>query len=290
MARADTVDVQRASQRFIRKAMAAPLLTREREAALARAWAERRDEAALHELVGCHHRLVVSIVSQYRGYGLSFADLLQEGSLGLMQAAARFDAEREVRFSTYAVWWIRAAIQDFILRNWSVVRLGTTTSEKALFFNLRRLRARIAGASGGRMGVEERDQVAASLSVTEAQVEVMEARLSGADQSTNVTLGEDGETQWQDLLVDERPTPEQVVTELRDSATRSRWLARALGQLPEREERIIRQRHLGEGGVTLEELGQELGVSKERVRQLEQRALKALRRLITETAGAEARL
>ena len=171
----------------------------------------------------------------------SAADMLQEGSLGLMQAAARFDAEREVRFSTYAVWWIRAAIQDFILRNWSVVRLGTTTSEKALFFNLRRLRARIAGASGGRMGVEERDQVAASLSVTEAQVEVMEARLSGADQSTNATLGEDGETQWQDLLVDERPTPEQVVTELRDSATRSRWLARALGQLPEREERIIRQ-------------------------------------------------
>jgi RNA polymerase sigma-32 factor len=284
MASSEQVDSQTATQRYIRDAMKAPLLTREREVALAQAWAQDRDQAALDELVSSHARLVVSQATAYRGYGLSMSDLVQEGNLGLMQAAARFDPDREVRFSTYAVWWIRAAIQDFVLRNWSMVRLGTTTQEKALFFNLRRLRAKIAGADGQISDADARTKIADELKVQLNQVENMESRLSGPDQSANAPLGEDGSSEWQDLLVDDGPSPEDMVQKSRDNAMRGRWLKTALTALPAREQHIIRERHLKEQSTTLAELGEELGISKERVRQIEHRALQELRRRVLDSA------
>jgi len=290
MVTAPVLDSDRANRQFVRDAMNAPLLSREEEVELAKAWVEKGDERAMHEIVRAHARLVVSLASKFRGYGLPAADLIQEGYLGLLQAAGRFDPGREVRFSTYAVWWIRAAIQDYILRNWSVVRVGTTTSEKSLFFNLRRLRAKIAEASAGYMSPEAVGSIATELKVKRQQVERMEVRLSVPDQSMNVPVGEEGDMEVQDMLVDQRPGPEEVVTDLRDNQTRARWLSRALRKLPQREEMIIRQRHLVEDSVTLEELGKELGISKERVRQLEQRALKTLHKLIVEESGTAAPL
>ncbi|MEJ2027622.1 MAG: RNA polymerase factor sigma-32 [Limibacillus sp.] len=290
MVTAPILDSDRANRQFVRDAMNAPLLSREEEVELAKAWVEERDERAMHKIVRAHARLVVSLASKFRGYGLPSADLIQEGYLGLLQAAERFDPGREVRFSTYAVWWIRAAIQDYILRNWSVVRVGTTTSEKSLFFNLRRLRAKIAEASAGYMSPEAVGSIAKELKVKRQQVERMEVRLSDPDQTMNVPVCEEGDMEVQDMLVDQRPGPEEVVTDLRDNQTRARWLSRALRKLPQREEMIIRQRHLVEDSVTLEDLGKELGISKERVRQLEQRALKTLRKLIVEEAGTSAPL
>lgn len=287
MAASEPLDTQ--TQQYIRAAMKAPLLTREREHELARAWADDRDETALHELVDAHARLVVSHATAYRGYGLAIADLLQEGSLGLMQAAARFDPGREVRFSTYAVWWIRAAVQDFVLRNWSMVRLGTTTQEKALFFNLRRLRAKIAGTHVGLSDSDVRDRIATDLNVQLRQVETMESRLSGPDQSANARLGEEGASEWQEFLVDDGPSPEDLVQKARDNQVRARWLKAALTALPARDQHIIRERHLKEQSTTLAELGEELGISKERVRQIEHRALQQLRHRVLANAGAAER-
>jgi len=280
MAHLDDFETQRANARFIRRAMQARLLSREHEQDLARRWREAGDEAALHELTGAYGRLVVSAAGRYRGYGLTIGDLIQEGHVGLMQAAARFEAGRDVRFSTYATWWIRAAMQDFVLRNWSIVRTGTTAAQKSLFFNLRRLRAKIADPSGAALTPEQRDRIAADLGVAPAEVSAMEQRLGASDQSLNAELSEDGEMERQDLIPDDRPGPEEVVIGMRDAATRSRWLNEALAELNERERTIIAGRRLSEEGVTLEQLGSELGISKERVRQLEQRALGKLRSAI----------
>jgi RNA polymerase sigma-32 factor len=284
MAHVDDLEVQRANARFIRRSMRAPMLTREHEAELARRWREAGDEAALHELIAAYGRLVVSAAARFRGYGLPLGDLIQEGHVGLMQAAARFEAERGVRFSTYAGWWIRSAMQDFILRNWSIVRTGTTAAQKSLFFNLRRLRARLADPSGGGMSPEQRLAIAEALHVSPDEVAAMEQRLSGADQSLNATLAEDSEEQRQDFIPDERPGPEEVVIGMRDARTRSRWLNEALAELTDRERRIIAGRQLAEQGATLEQLGQLLGVSKERVRQLEHRALGKLRQSLRRRA------
>ena len=256
--------------------MSAALLTREREQDLARRWRGAGDEAALHELVLAYMRLVISTATRFRNYGLPMGDLVQEGAVGLMQAAARFEPEREVRFSTYAAWWIRSAMQDYILRNWSVVRTGTTAAQKALFFNLRRLRAEIEDG-GGVLDDRGRALIAQELSVNLADVEAMEVRLSGADQSLNAPIGADGEDQWQDFLADQRPTPEESVTLARDGRTRSLWLAQALQELSAREKTIIEERRLRDDARTLEELGHELGISKERVRQIEHRALEKLK-------------
>ncbi|MCR9174443.1 MAG: RNA polymerase factor sigma-32 [Alphaproteobacteria bacterium] len=281
MAHIDDPQTQRANVAFIKASMKEPLLERDNEFELARRWREENDERALHELVRSYTRLVVSTASRFRNYGLPMGDLVQEGNVGLMQAAARFEPEREVRFSTYAAWWIRSAIQDYILRNWSIVRTGTTASQKSLFFNLRRLRAKIRDAVNGPMSDEGRTSIAVELGVALKDVESMEMRLSGHDQSLNAPVSESGEHEWQEFLSDERPNPEDVVTGMRDSRTRSRWLAEALEELSPRERTIIDQRRLREDGATLEELGRELGVSKERVRQLEHRALMKLRECLS---------
>jgi RNA polymerase sigma-32 factor len=277
MAYIDDPETQRANLTFIKASMREPLLSRDHEFDLARKWREENDTAALHELVRAYTRLVVATAARFRNYGLPMGDLVQEGNVGLMQAAARFEPDREVRFSTYAAWWIRSAMQDYILRNWSIVRTGTTAAQKSLFFNLRRLRAKIDDVSGRPLTHEGREKIARELKVEIGEVENMEMRLAAVDQSLNAPISEGGEDDWQDFLADSRPNPEDVVIGLRDAETRSRWLAEALGELSPRERTIINQRRLREEGATLEELGRELGVSKERVRQLEHRALLKLR-------------
>ncbi|MBL8835107.1 MAG: RNA polymerase factor sigma-32 [Alphaproteobacteria bacterium] len=292
MAHIDDTDTQRANVAFIRNSMRAPLLERDHEFELARRWRERGDQTALHELVTAYTRLVVATATRFRHYGLPVGDLIQEGNLGLMQAAARFEPAREVRFSTYAAWWIRSQMQDFILRNWSIVRTGTTAAQKSLFFNLRRLRSRIDEAANGPLSRASQEKIAKTLQVRVADVAEMESRLSGPDQSLNATLAEDGDDEWQDLLPDSRPTPEEVAMVGHDTHVRLKWLSDALGELSSREQVVIRQRRLeGDGdGVTLEELGKELGVSKERVRQIEQRALSKLRDALIRRAGTQSAL
>lgn len=277
----DDPDTQRANLTYIKNSMKEPLLAREEEFALARAWRNDGDERALHKLVRSYTRLVVATASRFRNYGLPMGDLVQEGNVGLMQAAARFDADRDVRFSTYASWWIRSAMQDYILRNWSIVRTGTTAAQKSLFFNLRRLRAKISNASATHMTADNRSAIAKELGVEIHEVEAMEMRMAGSDQSLHSPIAESSEDSWIDFLEDDRPSPEEVVVGMRDSQTRSAWLAEAIGELSDREQKIIRERRLTDEGATLEQLGQQLGVSKERVRQLEHRALMKLKASIS---------
>lgn len=278
MAHADDGALYQSNLAYIRDSMAQPMLTREHEHDLAMAWKDKGDEKALHELVRAYSRLAISMAAKFRHYGLPLGDLIQEGNVGLMQAAARFEPEREIRFSTYATWWIRAAMQDYILRNWSIVRTGTTAAQKSLFFNLRRLRARIANSTGVTdLTDQSRADIAKELGVPLNDVVAMEQRLAAGDQSLNATISADGEDEWQSTLADERPNPEEVVIGIKDAATRTAWLNAALGELSPREQTIIRERKLNHDAITLEELGKELGVSKERVRQLEARAMGKLK-------------
>jgi len=281
MAYLDDPTTQQANLRYIRQAMDEPLLEREHELNLARLWREKGDQKALHELVRSYTRLVVAIAAKFRNYGLPMGDLIQEGNIGLMEAAARFDPSLENRFSTYASWWIKAQIQDYVLRNWSIVRTGTTAAQKALFFNLRRLRARIDGQSArDYLDTDSVQKIATELGVEKKEVMEMESRMNGGDQSLNSPIGQEGENEWQDLLADNAPNPEDVVIGMKDNATRSKWLNEALGQLSDRERTIIQERRMGDEVVTLEDLGKQLGISKERVRQLEQRAMDKLKAAI----------
>jgi RNA polymerase sigma-32 factor len=274
-----------ADRRFVKRAMSAPLLDRQHELDLATRWRVEHDEDALHELCTAYMRLVVAIASRFRTYGLPMSDLVQEGNVGLMLAAARFEPERELRFSTYATWWIRSCIQDYILRNWSIVRTGTTAAQKSLFFNLRRLRALLRDPTEGGLSPESRAYVAHALRVDEDEVDRMAARLSAADRSLNAPIGDAGDSEWQDLLPDMGLLPEDETMVERDRAVRNQWLAEALTDLTDRELTIIRERRLVEEGVTLETLGRRLGVSKERVRQIEHQALKKLRFALTRIVG-----
>lgn len=263
-----------ADNTYIRHSMNQALLEKEEELDLARRWRHKGDERALHKLVSAYTRLVVAMAAKFRVYGLPVADLIQEGNVGLMLAAQRFEPERELRFSTYATWWVKAQMQDYVLRNWSIVRTGTTSSQKSLFFNLRRLRAKIEERNG-RTNITDDDRldIARQMGVNVKDVREMEMRLTGSDQSLNMKIGESEEDEWQSLLADTGPNPEDIVIGMKDSKTRSIWLANALSELNDREQTIIRERHLGSEGVTLDELGRSLGVSKERVRQLEARAM-----------------
>jgi RNA polymerase sigma-32 factor len=287
---AQLVGVQRG---FVKAAMNAPYLTREEEKELAVAWAERKDERALHKLAHAHMRLVIAIANRFRNYGLAIPDLIQEGHIGLMEAAARFEPERDVRFSTYATWWIRASIQDHILRNWSIVRGGTSSAQKALFFNLRRLRARITQAAGSNGSLDAvYSEIATAVGVSKIDVATMAARLSGPDTSLNAPLSEqgmDGASDRMDFLVDSKPLQDEVVEDSIDSARRVGWLRAAFDVLTDREARIIRARRLQDEAATLEALGENLGISKERVRQIENRALEKLKQALL-TRHPEGRL
>lgn len=289
MAHIDTRETVQSGRKFIKKVMKLPMLEPEHEQKLARLWKDKRDEKALHELTSAHVRLVVAIAAKFRNYGLPMGDLVQEGNIGLMQAADRFDSDRGVRFSTYAGWWIRSQIQDYVLRNWSIVRTGTTSAQKSLFFNMRRLRARINDI-GANMTPESRSYVARELGVRMEDVENMEGRMEANDRSLNATIsdrsGDGGVTEWQDFLVCERDLPDATVANRLDSRQKLRWIAEAMTELSEREMTIIRARRLAEETVTLETLGKKLGISKERVRQIEHEALSKLRGvLLTKTDG-----
>lgn len=287
MAYADGADSQKANRKLIKQAMAAPMLEASHELSLARAWRDHQDQKALSELTSAYLRLVIAVAARFRNYGLPFSDLIQEGSIGLMQAAARFEPEREVRFSTYATWWIRASIQDYVLRNWSIVRLTSTAAQKSLFFNLRRLRAMIEDRPGHALSRAGAEKIAQRLKVSVRDVEDMDGRLSAGDRSLNARPSEESDGEWQDLLADNRPLPDEQVMDAHDSRVRSKWIHSALQTLSPRELTIIRERRLQEedDSVTLEALGQRLGISKERVRQIEANALNKLKRALSIEAG-----
>lgn len=266
-------------RRFVKAAMEAPYLERDEEHELAVRWRDHGDEAALHRLTSAHMRLVIALAAKFRYFGLSMSDLIQEGHIGLLEAAARFEPDRQVRFSTYATWWIRASIQDYVLRNWSIVRGGTSSAQKALFFNLRRLRAKLQQGEEPMPASQMYQEIAEKIGVSAADVALMDARLSGPDTSLNAPVGEqDGAgADRVDFLVCDQPLPDELVSETIDSERRANWLKNALGVLSERELKIVRERRLSEEGVTLEALGERLGISKERVRQIENRALEKLK-------------
>lgn len=274
-----------------RRAMRAELLDAETEIELARAWRDRRDEAAMHRLVSAYMRLAISMASKFRRYGAPMSDLIQEASLGLLKAADKFDPERGVRFSTYAVWWIKASIQDFVMRNWSLVRTGSTSSQKSLFFNLRRVQAQLereAEAEGRHLdGAQLRQRIAEVIGVPLSDVEMMLGRLSGSDFSLNaVQSSEDEGREWIDALEDDGARAEDVVAEKHDTILMRGWLGEAMGRLTARERFIVTERRLRDDPRTLESLGAELGLSKERIRQLEVQAFTKMRKNL-ESHGPE---
>ncbi|MCD1634085.1 RNA polymerase factor sigma-32 [Martelella mediterranea] len=275
------IDVQ--DHRIASAAMAAPYLSREQETELATRWRVKDDSDARDDIAMAHLRLVVSMAGKFRGFGLPKADLVQEGYVGLLEAAARFDHQRGVRFSTYASWWVRASMQDYVLRNWSIVRGGTSSTQKALFFKLRRLRAKIAARDRSMSSQAIYEEIAASLGVSVSDVQVMDARLSGNDASLQAPVGNDGEEGAEriDLLVCDAPLPEEQVSGIIDGERLHLRLKRALTKLTARENRVIRARKLADDSATLAELGAELGISKERVRQIENRALEKLKMAMT---------
>lgn len=265
-------------QMMLRAASRAPYLERGEELELAIRWKEQHDQDALNRITTAHMRLVIAMAVKFRRYGLPMGDLIQEGHVGLLEAAARFDPQREVRFSTYATWWIRASMQDYILRNWSIVRGGTSSAQKSLFFNLRRMRARLAQGAGPLGNTLAYQEISVALGVSEADVAMMDMRLSVPDTSLNAPLNDDGDAgERMDLLVSDDPLPDELVGEAIDIERRSSWLHDALGVLNARELQIIEERRLTEEGATLEELGTSLGISKERVRQIETRAMEKLK-------------
>jgi RNA polymerase sigma-32 factor len=264
---------------MVRRAMKAPYLERDEEHELAVSWKVNQDQDALHKITTSHMRLVISMASKFRNFGLPMSDLVQEGYVGLLEAAARFDPAREVRFSTYATWWIRASMQDYILRNWSIVRGGTSSAQKALFFNLRRLRAKLARSGATVSQSQMYTEIAEALGVNTKDVATMDSRLSGPDTSLSAPVSDDdsGSATRMDFLVDERPLQDEIVEDSIDTERRSTWLKGAMRVLNEREAMIIAKRRLAEDGETLESLGSALGISKERVRQIESRAMEKLR-------------
>jgi len=268
--------------------MKAPYLERSEEHELALRWKEHHDQAAMHRITTAHMRLVISMAAKFRYFGLPMGDLIQEGHVGLLEAAARFEPGRDVRFSTYATWWIRASMQDYILKNWSIVRGGTSSAQKALFFNLRRLRARLARGQEVSSSTALYKEISEALGVSEADVAMMDARLSSPDASLNAPLIDDsgGSADRMDFLISEDPLPDEVVGDAIDIERRSDWLKKALGVLNERELRIIEERRLQDEGATLEALGETLGISKERVRQIESRALEKLKTALVKESPA----
>jgi RNA polymerase sigma-32 factor len=271
-------------EHLLAAAITAPYLERDEEHALALQWKNRADEKAMHKLARAHMRLVIAHAVRFRHYGLSLADLIQEGHVGLLEAAARFEPDRDVRFSTYATWWIRASMQNYVLHNWSIVRGGTSSAQKALFFNLRRLRAKLAQGGDSRTGTEVFNQIAEVLGVSRSDVEVMDARLSGPDVSLNAPIGDSesaAAVERMAMLVDDKPRPDEVVGLALDTDRRIAWLNEALTALSERERRILRERRLADEAATLEASGDRLGISKERVRQIESRAMEKLREALT---------
>jgi RNA polymerase sigma-32 factor len=271
--------------RFVEEAKRFPMLSPEREQELARAWRDRQDREALQQLVGSHLRLVVKIARGFTGYGLPLADLVAEGNVGLMQAAEKFDPDRGFRFATYAMWWIRASIQEYILHSWSLVKMGTTAAQKKLFFNLRKLKGQMAELEQGDLPPEAVTKIATELDVPETEVIEMNRRLAGSDNSLNALVGgagSDSDSEWLEMLPDESPSQETVIGERRELQQRRELLDVALKKLNPRERDIIFERRLKDEPSTLEELSHRYAVSRERIRQIEVRAFEKLQRAMRE--------
>ena len=266
--------------RYLHEIRQFPMLEQEEEYMLAKRWVEHQDVDAAHRLVTSHLRLVARIAMSYRGYGLPVSELISEGNVGMMQAVKRFDPEKGFRLATYAMWWIRASIQEYILHSWSLVKIGTTAAQKKLFFNLRRLKRRLQAIDDGDLSPEHVTRIANELRVSEDEVVQMNRRLAAPDRSLNAPMRVEGEGEWQDWLADESESQETLYGEREELERRRRMLAGAMDALNERERRILHERRLREDPATLEDLSREFGVSRERVRQIEVRAFEKLQRAV----------
>ncbi len=272
--------------RYLAEIRKFPLLSPEQEYMLAKRWQEHQDPEAAAKLVTSHLRLVAKIAMGYRGYGLPVAELISEGNIGLMQGVKKFDADRGFRLATYAMWWIRASIQEFILRSWSLVKIGTTANQKKLFFNLRRMKGKINAMEDGDMRPDDVTKIATTLGVHEDEVISMNRRMAmGGDTSLNAPLREEGEGEWQDWLTDTGPLQDEIVAGEQEKSQRHELLVDAMGDLNDREKHILTQRRLVDEPETLEELSQQYGISRERVRQIEVRAFDKLQRAMRSLAG-----
>jgi RNA polymerase sigma-32 factor len=274
--------------RYMQEIRQYPMLAHEEEERLARAWRDKGDQNAAHTLVKSHLRLVAKIAMGYRGYGLPVSELISEGNVGMMQAVKRFDPDRGFRLSTYAMWWIRAAIQEYILHSWSLVKMGTTAAQKKLFFNLRRLKGQMQAIEEGDLKPEHVERIAHLLDVPEQDVVNMNRRLSSPDNSLNAPIKMDGEGEWQDWLVDDSESQETVLADREELTGRKALLATAMKTLTERERHIMSERRLKDNPTTLEDLSQQYNISRERVRQIEVRAFEKLQKAM-KTQVAEQR-
>jgi RNA polymerase sigma-32 factor len=272
--------------RYLSEIKKFPILAPEQEYMLAKRFEEHGDTEAAAQLVTSHLRLVAKIAMGYRGYGLPVSELISEGNIGLMQGVKKFEADRGFRLATYAMWWIRASIQEFILRSWSLVKMGTTAAQKKLFFNLRRMKAKLDAFEDGDLRPEDVAKIAHDLGVTEDEVISMNRRMAmGGDTSLNVPMREDGEGQWQDWLADDAPLQDTIIADEQEADVRHEMLANAMTDLNERERHILTERRLTDDPKTLEELSQVYGVSRERVRQIEVRAFEKLQKAMMRLAG-----
>ncbi|MBU6407066.1 MAG: RNA polymerase sigma factor RpoH [Alphaproteobacteria bacterium] len=272
-------------QRYLSEIRKFPMLDKDEEFMLAKAWREHGDTQAAHKLVTSHLRLVAKIAMGYRGYGLPIGEVISEGNVGLMQAVKKFEPDKGFRLATYAMWWIRAAIQEYILRSWSLVKMGTTAAQKKLFFNLRRMKGQMAALEEGDMRPDQVETIATKLAVTPEEVISMNRRLAAPDSSLNAPVGGDGDNEWQDWLADDgAENQEERIADSEEFSERMALLQAAMGELNERERRIIEERRLKDEPATLEELSYEFGVSRERVRQIEVRAFEKLQKAMKRAA------
>ena len=283
MARAQTLPMvvsESNLSRYLQEIRTFPMLEPDQEYMLAKRWREHDDTEAAHQLVTSHLRLVAKIAMGYRGYGLPVSELISEGNVGMMQAVKRFEPDRGFRLATYAMWWIRAAIQEYILHSWSLVKMGTTAAQKKLFFNLRKLKGQLQAIEEGDLSPENVKKIATELSVSEEDVVNMNRRLAAPDHSLNAPLKIDGDGEWQDWLVDETDSQEIVLAEQQELSKRRKLLSHAMKSLNARERHILTERRLKDEPTTLEDLSKEYGISRERVRQIEVRAFEKLQRAI----------
>jgi RNA polymerase sigma-32 factor len=273
--------------RYLQEIRKFPMLEVDEEYMLAKSWREHDDVDAAHKLVTSHLRLVAKIAMGYRGYGLPLSELISEGNVGMMQAVKRFDPERGFRLATYAMWWIRASIQEYILHSWSLVKMGTTAAQKKLFFNLRKLKGQMRAIEEGDLAPEQVSKIAETLNVPEDDVVQMNRRLAAPDHSLNAPLRIDGDGEWQDWLVDESESQETLLADSEELSKRRALLVKSMEALNDRERHILQERRLKESPTTLEELSQEYGISRERVRQIEVRAFEKLQKAIRNAAIKE---
>ena len=282
---AKNINLSKLDRKFLNDSMKEPMLSRDEEKDLAEAWVFNSDKKAMHKIIRAYSKLVIAFSMKFKNYGLPVNDLVQEGHIGLMQAMAKFEPNRDIRFSTYASWWIRSAIQDYVLKNWSIVRTGTTASQKALFFSLRRLKLELSKYSSNEE--ETRHKVAKKLNIKVADVENMENRFMHEDKSLNAKVSDDYNQEFGNFIVDENSLNELDIVNKLDLARKRSWFKSAMRELGIRESQIIALRHLSDDPLTLEKLGELFKISKERVRQIENRAIKKLKSLVRKLSSKE---